>query len=475
MIMWFLRLPMSVRLPVAAAAMILAVAVGTTQIAIQSLSRQVERQMDRLGQVYLDGLSAAVQPAARASDTAAVGRALDEALKFHVGVLDRRLVWLDDQGRAAVWADRPGLPPRDLPDGVGQGEQGMWFDVADGSTWVWRRLVDTADPSARLGTVVANLDVAEFIRERERLGWSLAGVDLLVSAICAWLGFVVMRRLQRPVALLTRHLQRSGEEGPVPVPEGDLPRSDPETAALLKAYNRMAWSAREREAMLARLAEQEREAVLGRLVATLAHEVRNPLGGVLTAIHTLRRFGDKPEVREEALDFMERGVVALREVVDATLKTHRLPDPPRAFGQQDLLDVVRLADADARRRQIEITLDADLPGDVPVASGEVRQVLLNLLLNAVHASPPGKRVLLRAGLVDRQLKLEVIDEGTGLPPSVAQDLEAGMAPHGQIGLGVAVVVRLVERLQGRVSVDAHSGRGTRITLHLPLQSSNDQA
>ena len=95
MIRWFSRMPLTLRLPLAVAAMIFLVSTGTTQLAIQVSSNQFERQMERIGQVYLDGLSAALVPAAASGDGAAMTGTLRQALTVHVGVEDRRLVVLD--------------------------------------------------------------------------------------------------------------------------------------------------------------------------------------------------------------------------------------------------------------------------------------------------------------------------------------------------------------------------------------------
>lgn len=468
---WIHRLPMTARLSLAVVAVILVTALGTTQIAMQGLLRQVERQIERTGQIYLDGLAAALLPPAIANDAPGIQRALDEALRMHQGLVDRHLFLLDTGGRTLARADRVGLPEAPLPGAIAERARGDKIDTNDGSYWVWRPLSDDrllAGERAGALTVVANLDLADYVAERQRLWWRVVVFNLGLGGVCALLGVLVMRRLQRPLDLLTRHLQRTGEAGPEPVAEALIPPHDGENARLLRAYNRMAGAAREREALIARLAEQEREAVLGRLSATLAHEVRNPLAGVLTAVDTLRRFGERPEARAEALDFMERGLHAIGGVVDATLATHRPSAEEPAFGPRDLQDVQRLLAPQARRAGVALVLESRLSEAVPLAGGEVRQVLLNLLLNAIQASVEGARVTLRCEPRENHLWLEVADEGAGLPGPLAASLERGEAPAPGAGLGVAVVVRLVQRLRGRVAVQAHSGRGTRITLELPF-------
>ncbi len=466
------RLPMSVRLPLAMVTIVLVTALGSTQIATRSLSAQIEAQLDQMGQVYLDGLAASVMPSVLNRDAAGIQLALDESLRVFDGVQERRLFMLDADHRIVARADREGLVGGGLPSAVLAQGSGDILDEAAKSYWVWRPLIDERSGESKAMTLVANLDVADFAAERKALWWQIVAFNFGLGVLCALMGLLLMRRLLRPISLLTRHLQQGQTAGPSPLAEHRIPASDKEAVQLVRAYNSMAGAAREREGMLAAMALQEREAVLGRLAATLAHEVRNPLAGVMTAIETLRKFGDRQEVREEALDFMERGMRALAEVTDATLATHRPPAHDRGFGPQDLIDVQRLVSPQAERAGVTLRVESDLTESVPVAAGEVRQVLLNLLLNAVKASSVRGIVQLRCTLQARHLRLEVGDEGIGLPEDVARSLERGAEPVGSAGLGMAVIVRLMRRLRGRVAVNAPEGRGTHIVMDLPLDVSN---
>ncbi|MFA7504298.1 MAG: HAMP domain-containing sensor histidine kinase [Burkholderiaceae bacterium] len=466
------RLPVSARLPLAMVGIVLVTALGSTQISTRSLSAQVEAQLERIGQIYLDGMAASLMPSVLNQDAAGIDRALDEALRMHQGVEERRLFLLDG-GAVTARADRDSVGHAELPALARKQARGYFLDADDGSYWIWRPLTDVADQrTAAVGsfTVVANLDVSGYVDERRALWRRVVVFDLSFGVICAIVGLLLVRRLLRPIDMLTRHLQQGEEAALQPMAEHHVPAGDRETLQLVRAYNRMAAATREREAMLTFMAKQEREAVLGRLTATLAHEVRNPLTGVITAIETLRKFGDREEVRAEALDFMERGMRALTDVTDATLATHRSAVQGSRFGPQDLVDIRRLVAPKARRAGVELQVTSDLEGPLPLAGGEVRQILLNLLLNAVEASPAGGRVRLHCAVTGTHLRLEISDEGGGLPEDLADSLERGVEPRENAGLGVAVTVRLLQRLQGRVAVDARTGQGTRIVLDLPLDA-----
>lgn len=461
------KIPVTVRLPVIVAMMIFIAAVASTQTAILVMSRQAERQAETLGHVYLDGLSAAVLPHVRSGDDESVRSVLEQALEFHEGVVDRRLVFLDNDLNVRAEALRAGedtVP--ELPAELALSETGTLPMSNDGGMWIWRGL--HAD-GVKVGTVAADLDLSAFQESPRQLRWLLLLFDLAFSLACALIGFFMVRRMQRPVALLARRLYDAAFGAPRPIAEDEMSLADRQSARMFHAFNAMAHASQEREALLKHLADREREAVLGRLTATIAHEVRNPLGGMRTAVGTLKRFGDRQETRHEAIDFLERGVNTLEEVVNATLASHRSRIRWRPLSRQDFHDLRLLVEADGKSRDVAISMDLSIPDEVPVAALEVRQVLLNLLLNAVQASSRGGSVRLAAQLMDERLVIEVEDRGSGLEPQTAQALEEGALSPDAPGLGIAVVIRLVERLNGRVSVRSRPGVGTRITLHLPLQ------
>ena len=462
------KIPLTIRLPLIVAMMIFVAAVVSTQTAIVVMSRQAELQAETLGHVYLDGLSAAVLPYVRNGDDEAVGAVLEQALEFHEGVVDRRLMFLDNDLNVRAEALRAGenaVP--ELPSELGLAETGTLPMSNDGGMWIWRGLHSNG---VRVGTVAADLDLSAFQESPRQLRWLLLLFDLVFSLVCALLGFFMVRRMQRPVALLARRLYDAAFGDPRPIAEGEIPLGDRQSARMFHAFNAMAHATHEREALLKHLADREREAVLGRLAATIAHEVRNPLGGMRAAVGTLKRFGDHEEPRREAIEFLDRGVIALDEVVNATLASHRTRIRWRPLSRQDFQDLRLLVDADGKSRDVTINMDLSIPDEVPVAALEVRQVLLNLLLNAVQASNKGGSVRLSAKLLGKQLEIEVEDQGSGLEPQMTQALQKGTPSPDLPGLGIAVVVRLVERLNGRVSVQSLPQLGTRITLHLPLQA-----
>jgi two-component system OmpR family sensor kinase len=302
--------------------------------------------------------------------------------------------------------------------------------------------------------------------DASRTWWLLFAADLTLAGAGAVLAAVLVRRALRPFLPLGRALARAGAGVLRPIPQAELPPAGTEAGRLAAAFNQMAGHLAAREAEAARLAEREREALLGRLAATVAHEVRNPLAGMLTAVETARRFGEDRAARAEALDLIARGLRQIEAVVDATLATHRAGDGPRLLAPEDLADLRALVAPEARRRGVTLAWGIALAEPFPADGVAVRQAVLNLLLNAVAASPEGGQVRLSAGPgAGGALVIEVADEAGGLPDAAAARL-AGRRGEGP-GLGLEVVMAQMERLRGRITVDRAPRHGTLIRLTLP--------
>ena len=350
-----------------------------------------------------------------------------------------------------------GIPPATMP----------WSMASDGRTaWAQRRL---PTPPGQETTIAALLDFSDSIARRARLDWMLLALDLLLATLAGALAAWITRRALTPLLAITAAIDLAGEGrfALLPATASGMPGGS-EAARLQGAFNLMMARLAEREQLAARLAERERAAQLGELAATVAHEVRNPLAGMLTAISSARRFGEDRTAREESLDLVERGLRQIQRVVDDTLSSYRGTVEMRPLEQRDLEDLRQLLHPEALRRGIALNFAGALAAPFPTDAIPVRQALLNLLLNAVQASPHGGVVLLSiAEEPGGVLRLEVTNDGSGLPERQRRQLrgEGSAGP----GLGLAVVMRELARLDGGIAVTSEPGRLTRVTLRLPAR------
>ncbi len=226
-------------------------------------------------------------------------------------------------------------------------------------------------------------------------------------------------------------------------------------------------------AVRARLVQSEKLAALGQLAATIAHEVRNPLGVIRSAAQGLaERLPPGEEEMRRACSFITTEIDRLSSVVTSLLAFARPPQlVPRPVGVHELVDRALLLardDLDAKRVQLRrgntlaippIQADADL----------LSQVLLGLLANATEAVPTGGEVTLDARVTDGAVEIEVADSGPGVPPDLrGRIFEPFFTTRARgTGLGLAIARQIVEAHGGQIDVGERPGGGARFSVRLP--------
>ncbi|NLH83502.1 MAG: HAMP domain-containing histidine kinase [Phyllobacteriaceae bacterium] len=429
--------------------------------------------VERIGEVYLDGLSATVEPNAAIGHERDLARALERVATYHDGVREVRIVVraadgtiLGDLARDDVAAAAP-LPPLDT-------EIPLITTAADRNRfWVQRPLLHDGTVRAVLS---AQLDLKPIRDERLAADIKSLTVNALMAAGVAAFGFWLIRRLLAPLRLLETALARAaaGDPQPIGAVEGV---ANPRLHALIRAYDVMATAQIERTQLRIAQAERLRAADLGRLAATVAHEVRNPLAGMLNAVDTARRFPDNREAVASSLDLLERGLGAIARVVDTTLSFHRTPRDGKPVDAVDFDDLARLVRPVAERRGVRLDWSAEVAGPLPLDAGVVRQIVLNLALNAIGAARPAGRVAVTVRAATTALELTFEDDGAGLDPAVARRLEAldlDWIDTSEGGIGLGVVMRAVAALGGRILTRREEKPPrTTIEVRLPGQASRD--
>jgi two-component system OmpR family sensor kinase len=451
-------LPLSVKLPLLTAACVFLAAIATTQVASRALEGELNLARAQLGRVYLDGLAAALARPLAERDAAAIRAALADAMGVQEGVRERQIVVWPAPGLAPILAGEGEAPPRPELNAP----RGWEMDPDSRSVWV-RRLLPVA--GAAPAVIAARLDFSESLDRRAALRLWLLALDLVLAGLAALLAAWLLRRALAPLLLVAGALDRAGAGDFRPIPAVQRPEEGTEAARLVASAGMMLARLAERDVLAARLAERERAALLGELAATIAHEVRNPLAGMLTAIGSLRRFGGAQEERARACDLLERGLRQIERVVQATLETHRGPPEPRPLAASDFQDLEALLRPEARRRGVALRFEVVLARPFPADALAARQALLNLLLNALAATPAGGMVSLGVEEQADGLRIAVSDQGPGLPEAARRQL-SGEGARGP-GLGLSVVMTQIGRLDGRIEVDTAPGQPTRIVLHLP--------
>ncbi len=323
---------------------------------------------------------------------------------------------------------------------------------------IWRSAPLLSNDDDRIGTVhVAIRRPAlwhEFAARAQSVGlWALIALAILVPA-----GWYAGNRMAKPLVQLADALPRVGANPGLRNLLPEHPAMD-EVGIVTRRFNAMTRELAQNETLKQEVYRAERMAAVGRLAGGVAHEINNPLAGLLNAIDTQRRHGarDAP-LADRTLDLLERGLNQIRQTVAALLVE------VRAGGNQltpaDFEDLMTLVEAVRAEKDLTLKWDIELPGRIGLPAAEVRQVMLNLLLNAIDATPRGGRVQVAARIQEGALHLSVSDPGDGF---AAESLSRIFEPfrsttHGGEGLGLWVTHQLVQDLNGDITVDRSDDR-----------------
>jgi PAS domain S-box-containing protein len=219
----------------------------------------------------------------------------------------------------------------------------------------------------------------------------------------------------------------------------------------------------------------EKLASVGKLAAGVAHEINNPLGGILNCLYNLRKGALSPSRQEEYWASMEDGVRRVQKIVRQLLDFSQQHEP--AFALTDINHIVdRVLVLTTHlfapnRIVLETGFGQGLP-NVMVDRHMIEQVLMNLVLNAVQAMKDGGVLTIRTSVVEGICVIEVRDTGSGIPPTVLPrifDPFFTTKSEGEgTGLGLSVSLGIVERHGGKILVASEVGKGTTFTICLPV-------
>lgn len=292
---------------------------------------------------------------------------------------------------------------------------------------------------------------------------------LLAALLAAAMGALFVQMSRR----LSGYL-RPLRDGADAVSHGDfatpVPENGPgELGSLARAFNHMRRQLRE---MINSRVDAERRGALGDMAAGIAHEVRNPLATVSTTIYGMKRGEPDPDrlyMYDEISDEIER----VDRTIEAFLRYARPAAPVRArvavrevFRSLRTLTAARLMD-----QGITMNLAGESRLEFEIDPTHLRQILLNLVLNAVEAMPNGGVISLTVLRQGGDVVLTVADTGTGMD---AQTLDKVLQPFfttraGGSGLGLAVTAELVHNNDGSMDIDSRPGKGTVVTLTFPAR------
>jgi two-component system NtrC family sensor kinase len=360
-----------------------------------------------------------------------------------------------------------------------------------------QQVLGVLDTNLSLATADAQLAVSN------RLTVAYTTVAMVLVAILSWL--FVWRVVARPINALkngTEHLSR-GELGyQIDVHSkdevGDLALSFNGMSLQLRAANEQVvnWAKNledrvEEKTSELRSAQEhvlhvEKMATLGKMAAVVAHEVNNPLSGILTYAKLLRKWvlsgqagNEKREEAMQCLDLIASESRRCGELIKNLLTLSRTA--PMNVQATDLHEVVDRCLLLVRHNLelVGIELQLKLAEDLPLVQcdpAQIEQVLLALIMNAIDAMPRGGTLWLEARRSHDDTAIEILvrDDGAGIFPDVLPQIFEPFVTTKEngrgVGLGLAISRGIVERHGGRIEVQSELGRGTAFTVTLPMQA-----
>ncbi len=345
-------------------------------------------------------------------------------------------------------------------------------------------------------------EIAEIWRNR------IASGALSILVLAAMLAIVIRRGVIRPVRVLV--------EGTRHVGEGDLSYRLPagsrdELGVLATSFNQMTGSLQKAQAELdalvqtlehrveertrelreaqAKLIQTEKLASLGRLSASIAHEINNPLSGILTYAKLLsRKLRTGPPDAEgvqtalQQLALIERETQRCSTIVRNLLDFARQREPTFQMVSVSavLEEALSLLTARLSIQNVTVTKEFAPVPEVRVDFGQLRQAVVNILMNACEAMPDGGDVHMavraaeessdaKGGHVRRCVEVQIADRGQGIAPEhLGKIFDPFFTTKEKgTGLGLSVVYGIVEKHGGTITVDSAAGRGTTVCLRLP--------
>jgi signal transduction histidine kinase len=460
-------LPVTLRVPLVVAALMIALALVASEIVLSALGGWQSSRLAEAARIHMEGLSIALGPSVLRQDVWEVYDTLDRARAADVGQRLLLTIVADEKGRVLAATD-----PRRAPVGSDITTHQSGAVAPDslkvsGDT-VLRVVAPVTYLGRDVGRIVTELDVTDLLEERRKVAiWLVLG-NAAATIVLTFAGWLAVARILRPVGALIEAM--GGSNGaPQPMALSDISSGDPGIARLVLTYNEMAKEIEARAEMERRLAERERFVSLGRLTSSLAHEINNPLGGLLNAADTIRTYADRPDVVRRSVGILQRGLDHLREVTRAILDEYRLDRGSRRLQKEDFDDIRLLFEAEVHKRGHFLVWQLDVRNDLlaSLPAAPVRQIALNLLLNAGVAAGEHGRVGLVAATDGDRLTLTVTDSGPGLASAdIARLLSSSPIPPGG-GVGLRLVHDTVRELAGDIGYERLDGETT-VRVWLPV-------
>jgi signal transduction histidine kinase len=314
--------------------------------------------------------------------------------------------------------------------------------------------------------------LAVSVREEEALRWKIIAFGLVVLSFGFVASLFIAKGLSKPVEKIVAGSQEN------------LSRRQQAETDLRETNRELEKALRELKATQQQVIQQERLSAIGQMASGIAHDFNNTLTPILGFTELLLEsdalLDDKVEARR-CLEMLRTSTKDAASVVSRLREFYRPADTDEEFPVVDLGKIVQQAvsltepkwrsQTQAKGITIEVTAEMRASPFVAGEESALREVLTNLIFNAVDAMPEGGRIALEAATEGSDAVIRVQDTGTGMSEGVRQRcLEPFFSTKGEsgTGLGLSMVYGIVERHRGKIEIESVVGQGTTFIIRLPL-------
>ena len=299
--------------------------------------------------------------------------------------------------------------------------------------------------------------------------YSLLSIFAVALALIYLFNKLVARRIER----LSKGMENYPDKEYLVTDDQHL--MDDEIGQLIARFNELCERLNQAQKNLDKTMQQayysEKMASLGQLTSGIAHEINNPLGGLLNCVKTMEEEPENLELHNRYLPLLDKGLKRIEHIMRQLLNFGR--KAPLTYSKVDIDEVIRecFELLEYRLKGIDLTLDLNLDRQFCIDVEALRQIIVNTALNAIQAMPEGGSLTLRTKLIYNRIVIVVKDSGTGIAPEIKNRIFDPFFTTKDVGegtgLGLAVTYSLVQQMNGTIEVESEPGKGAVFTISLP--------